>query len=208
MHRLAVVEDDRAHVRSLSALRDGVEHCRACPLWRHATHGVAGAGRAHAQIVLVGEQPGDSEDLAGKPFIGPAGRLLDESLVAAGIDRKQAYVTNAVKHFKWEARGKRRIHKTPAQREIDACMPWLEAERRIVRPEVIVCLGATASKALLGRAFKVSVERGKRIERNGRVYVTTIHPSAILRMIDHDERVRERARFVDDLRQVRAALQG
>jgi uracil-DNA glycosylase len=185
---------------SLTALREAVAGCRACPLWENATQAVFGEGAARAQLMLVGEQPGDREDREGRPFVGPAGRLLDEALDEAGIDREQAYVTNVVKHFKWQARGKRRIHAKPAWSEIAACRPWLDAELSVVRPQVLVCLGATAAQALLGRSFRVTRERGKPIDSDLAPNVlATIHPSAILRA-DPETRELERAAFVDDLR--------
>src|SRR5437763_10471552 len=146
---------------SLPALREAARNCQGCPLYQNATQTVFGQGRRTARVFLVGEQPGNDEDLAGKPFVGPAGRLLDQGLELAGIDRADAYVTNVVKHFKWVAKGKRRMHKTPSAREIAACLPWLEKEIELIKPEGLVCLGATASKALLGRDFKVSVQRGR-----------------------------------------------
>ncbi len=165
-----------------------------------------GAGAAHAAVMLVGEQPGNDEDLAGAPFVGPAWRLLDRALEAAGIDRRAAYVTNVVKHFKWVVRGKRRIHEKPNAREIAACRPWLDAEIAVVEPEVIVCLGATAAQALLGRDFKVTRCRGEVIDSpRGRI-VATVHPSAILRAPDDETRHRETARFIADLKQVAALL--
>jgi uracil-DNA glycosylase family protein len=171
--------------QSLKQLRQAATTCRNCPLWARATQTVFGAGAPHAGAMLVGEQPGDEEDRRGLPFVGPAGRLLDRALEAAGVDRSTLYVTNAVKHFKWEPRGKRRLHKTPAQREIEACRPWLDAEIAAVKPAVICCLGATAAKALLGPQFRVSVSRGKLIAspHAPRVFAT-LHPSAILRMRD------------------------
>jgi uracil-DNA glycosylase len=185
---------------SLTALREAVPGCRACPLWENATQAVFGEGAARAQLMLVGEQPGDREDREGRPFVGPAGRLLDEALDEAGIDREQAYVTNVVKHFKWQARGKRRIHAKPAWSEIAACRPWLDAELSVVKPQVLVCLGATAAQALLGRSFRVTRERGKPIDSELAPNVlATIHPSAILRA-DPETRELERAAFVDDLR--------
>jgi uracil-DNA glycosylase len=168
---------------ALKLLREDARDCRNCPLWKDATQTVFGAGSPHARIMLVGEQPGDEEDRRGLPFVGPAGRLLDRALEAAGIDRRTLYVTNAVKHFKWQLRGKRRLHKTPAQREIEACRPWLEAEIAALRPEVICCLGATAARTLLGPSFRVSVSRGRLVESAyaPRVFAT-LHPSAILRV--------------------------
>ena len=194
--------------RSLRALRVAVEACRACPLWRGATHGVAGEGKTTARVVLVGEQPGDREDLSGKPFVGPAGMLLDRALEAAGIDRDAVFVTNVVKHFKWVPRGKRRIHKTPAQREVAACLDWLVAELRLVRPMLVVCLGATAARALIGRDFKVSERRGELVTgtRWAPGVLATVHPSSILRLIGHDERAAAFARLVADLRRVHDVL--
>jgi len=157
--------------------------------------------------MFVGEQPGDKEDLEGKPFVGPAGRILDKALEAAGIDRRRVYVTNAVKHFKWEPRGKRRIHKKPNQLEILACRPWLEAEVAVVKPQVIVCLGATAAQSLLGRSFKVTERRGEMIPHSlAPVITATVHPSSILRAPDEESRHDEMARFIDDLKKVREAL--
>jgi DNA polymerase len=150
---------------SLKKTREEAKTCRDCPLWANATQTVFGAGDPHARVMLVGEQPGDEEDRKGLPFVGPAGRLLDRALEAAGVDREHLYVTNAVKHFKWEPRGKRRLHKTPAQREIDACHQWLEREIKNIKPQVIVALGSTAAKALIGRGFKVSVQRGQFIRK-------------------------------------------
>jgi uracil-DNA glycosylase family protein len=192
---------------SLPRLREAVEGCRGCPLWRDATQAVFGEGRRSATVMLVGEQPGDREDLEGRPFVGPAGQLLDDALGEAGIDRAAAYVTNAVKHFKWEARGKRRIHAKPTWSEVTACRPWLEAELAVVRPRALVCLGATAAQSLLGKEFRVTKQRGEWIESDLAELVTaTIHPSAILRQRDADARKAEFARFVDDLRKVAAAL--
>src|SRR5262245_46390370 len=148
-------------VEPIAMLRERAKSCRNCPLWVHATQTVFGAGDPQARVMLVGEQPGDEEDLKGQPFVGPAGRLLDRALDLAGVERRSIYVTNAVKHFKWEPRGKRRLHKTPAQREIDACFPWLEREIAAVQPQVIVCLGATAARALLGASFRVTTMRGR-----------------------------------------------
>jgi uracil-DNA glycosylase len=191
---------------SLPALREAVDGCQACPLWRTATQAVFGEGAKKSEVMLVGEQPGDREDQEGRPFVGPAGRLLDEALVEAGIDRSRAYVTNVVKHFKWQARGKRRIHAKPSWSEIAACRPWLEAELTVVKPDVLVCLGATAAQALLGKQFRVTKERGRRVDSELAPNVlATIHPSAILRARDED-RARERAAFVDDLRVVAGLL--
>ena len=185
---------------NLTALRESAAHCRACPLWRTATQTVFGEGAKRSDVMLVGEQPGDREDREGRPFVGPAGRLLDEALEEAGIDRTRAYVTNVVKHFKWQARGKRRIHAKPAWAEITACRPWLDSELAVVQPGVLVCLGATAAQALLGRSFRVTRERGRPVESDLAPHVlATIHPSAILRA-EGDDRARERAAFVDDLK--------
>jgi uracil-DNA glycosylase len=186
---------------SLTTLREAASGCTACPLYKNATQTVFGEGPKHAKLMLVGEQPGDQEDLSGKPFIGPAGQLLDRALEEAGIDRNAVYVTNTVKHFKWEPRGKRRIHQKPSSRDIAACRPWLEAELRIVRPGVLVCLGSIAAQALFGPSFRVTRERGKLLESEiaARV-VTTVHPSSLLRQPDEESRRREYALFVDDLR--------
>lgn len=187
--------------RTLKSLREAARDCRGCPLWAHATQTVFGAGDAHARLVLVGEQPGDHEDLEGKPFVGPAGLLLDRCLVEAGIDRTEVYVTNAVKHFKWEPRGKRRIHKKPSAREAAACRPWFDAELDAVQPALIVCLGATAAQALLGRPFRVTQSRGRVLEAPGLPPVlATVHPSSILRTPDDEAREEARKAFVKDLR--------
>jgi uracil-DNA glycosylase family protein len=184
----------------LESLREAAAECTACPLHLLGTQTVFGAGSPKARLMLVGEQPGDQEDRAGLPFVGPAGRLLDEALAAAGIDRSLAYATNAVKHFKWVQRGKRRIHSKPGAREIQACHPWLEAEIAALRPAVIVCLGATAAQALLGRDFRVSRQRGVFVPSNLAPHVmATIHPSALLRAPDHATRERELRRFIDEL---------
>jgi DNA polymerase len=192
---------------SLKALREAAAGCRACPLWQTGTQTVFGEGTARATVMLVGEQPGDQEDKAGRPFVGPAGRLLDDALGAAGIDRKAAYVTNVVKHFKWEARGKRRIHAKPSWTEVAACRPWLDGELLAVRPAVLVCLGATAAQALLGKQFRVTKQRGTWIDSDLAEHVTaTIHPSAILRQRTDEDRHREMARLVEDLTLVRSVL--
>ena len=201
---------DPAAGTSLDGLRTAARDCRACPLWKRATQTVFGAGAARARMFLVGEQPGDEEDRQGLPFIGPAGRLLDEALAAAGIDRGELYVTNAVKHFKWkpdERRGKRRIHEKPNAAEIRACHPWLLAEIAAVGPEVIVCMGATAATALLGAAFRVTKQRGVPLPfASGARIVATVHPSAILRAPDRETRRVEMRRFVADLAVARALL--
>jgi uracil-DNA glycosylase len=193
--------------RSLAALRKAAAGCRGCPLWERGTQTVFGEGRRDAAVVLVGEQPGDQEDRQGRPFVGPAGRVLDEALEEAGIDRRLAYVTNAVKHFKWEPKGKRRIHAKPTWTELAACRPWLEAELAAVAPRILVCLGATASQSLLGRSFRVTRQRGEFLDSDLAEYVlATIHPSAILRQRDDESRHAEFAAFVDDLRPVAALL--
>ena len=189
---------------TLPVLRDAVQGCRGCQLYKNASQAVFGEGTRSAAVMLVGEQPGDQEDRAGRPFVGPAGKLLDRALEEAGIDRKATYVTNAVKHFKWEARGKRRIHAKPSWSEVAACRPWLEAELAVVKPTVLVLLGAVAAQGLLGRQFRVTKQRGELIDSPLAPYVTaTIHPSAILRGEPAD-RERELARLVDDLRKVAA----
>jgi len=185
----------------LPSLRKAAADCRDCPLWEHATQTVFGEGTRHAKLMLVGEQPGDAEDLAGHPFVGPAGQLLDRALAAAGIDRASLYVTNAVKHFKWEPRGKRRLHKTPAQREIEACHQWLEREISTVNPAVIVCLGATAAKALLGPAFRITKQRGEVQRPPGLpAIVATYHPSYLLRLTDETDKERAWGGLVADLK--------
>jgi uracil-DNA glycosylase len=195
--------------RTLSALREAAAGCRGCHLWRGATQTVFGEGLKRARVMLVGEQPGDKEDLAGKPFVGPAGRELDKGLEAAGIARDEAYVTNVVKHFKFEERGRRRIHQTPKRFEIDACSPWLEEELRVVSPEALVLLGATAAKALMGSSFRLTKHRGELLVSELAPIVTaTIHPSAILRQQDDASRSAEREAFAEDLRVVAKALAG
>ncbi len=185
---------------TLTSLKRAAAACEGCPLYREATQTVFGEGPADAQLVLVGETPGDQEDLQGRPFVGPAGRLLDEALIEAGLNRGEVYVTNAVKHFKWEPRGKRRLHKKPSAREMAACHPWLEAELQVLKPKVIVCLGATAAQALLGRAFRVSRQRGQRVMGpNGVDAVATHHPSAVLRAPDQAARHRMRKELAADL---------
>jgi uracil-DNA glycosylase family protein len=192
---------------SLRELREEAAGCRACPLWQTGTQTVFGEGTARARVLLVGEQPGDQEDREGRPFVGPAGRLLDEALERAGIDRSAAYVTNAVKHFKWEARGKRRIHAKPSWSEIAACRPWLESELAVVKPAVLVCLGATAAQSLLGKQFRVTKQRGTWVESDLAPHVTaTIHPSAVLRQRTDEDRHREMDALVSDLAIVAAVL--
>ena len=192
---------------SLTRVRDEARGCRACDLYKHATQTVFGEGPARATLMLIGEQPGDAEDLSGHPFVGPAGKLLDRALADAGIDRTAVYVTNAVKHFKWEPRGKRRIHKKPRASEVGACRPWLDTEIALVKPRVIVCLGATAAQALLGSAFKVTQHRGAVVPSPlpARV-LATVHPSSILRAPDDEARREELKRFTDDLRAAARAL--
>jgi len=191
---------------SLPALREAAAGCKGCHLWQVGTQTVFGEGATKAEVMFVGEQPGNQEDRAGKPFVGPAGRLLDEALVAAGIDRSTTYVTNAVKHFKWQARGKRRIHQKPNWTEMTACRPWLEAELAVVKPRVLVLLGATAAQSLLGRQFRVTQNRGKLLDSDLAEAVTaTVHPSSILRG-EPQEREASFAAFVDDLRVVGGLL--
>jgi uracil-DNA glycosylase len=192
---------------SLKALREAAAGCRGCHLWRHATQTVFGEGRKSSRVLLVGEQPGDREDRQGKPFVGPASRELDRGLEAAGIVRADAYVTNVVKHFKFEERGRRRIHQTPKRFEIDACRPWLDAELEIVKPEALVLLGATAAKAVLGSSFRVTQHRGELLDSElAPIVSATVHPSSILRQQDDESRAREREAFARDLRVVAEAL--
>jgi uracil-DNA glycosylase family protein len=192
---------------TLPKLRAAAAGCRACDLWERGTQTVFGEGSSRARVMFVGEQPGDREDLEGRPFVGPAGRILDSSLEKAGIDRKDVYVTNVVKHFKWEPRGKRRIHQKPNSVEIGACRPWLEAELAVVKPHVLVCLGSTAAQALLGRSFKVTRQRGIFVVSPLAPRVlATVHPSSILRAPDDETRRRETERFVQDLKKVARAL--
>ena len=187
----------RPTMRSLVQASAG---CRGCPLYKNATQTVFGEGPRTARAILVGEQPGNDEDLAGHPFVGPSGRVLDQALTAAGIDRKSVYVTNVVKHFKWTPKGTRRMHQKPAAREIAACMPWLEEEVLLMKPEVLVCLGATAAQAILGRGFRVSRERGRVVAtRLSARTLATVHPSSILRQRTTEDRHREMERFVQDL---------
>jgi uracil-DNA glycosylase len=191
---------------SVMKLRTIAAGCTACDLYKRGTQTVFGEGAAHARVMFVGEQPGHEEDLAGRPFVGPAGKLLDRALVEAGIDRSKVYVTNVVKHFKWEPRGKRRIHAKPSPGEISACRPWLDAELAALEPEVVVCLGATAAQALLGRQFRVSIDRGRWVKSPLAPHVmATVHPSSILRAPDEETRHTEYQRFVADL-EVAAAV--
>jgi DNA polymerase len=188
---------------TLASVREVAADCRACPLWERGTQTVFGEGRKHSLVMFVGEQPGNEEDLTGKPFVGPAGKLLDAALEEAGIDRSQTYVTNVVKHFKWEPRGKRRIHKKPNAQEIAACRPWLETEIALVKPRVIVALGATAAQALLGPQFRVTKQRGQFIESDLAPYImATVHPSSILRAPDDETRRMEYRLFIDDLKKL------
>ena len=193
---------------TLPTVREAAKDCQACDLYKRGTQTVFGEGARKADLMLVGEQPGDAEDLAGHPFVGPAGKELDKALVEAGIDRGAVYVTNVVKHFKWEPRGKRRIHKKPNAAEIAACRPWLDTEIELVKPRAIVCLGATAAQALLGRQFKVTAHRGEFVASAlAPLVLATVHPSSILRAPDDETRRLERERFTDDLRKVARALQ-
>jgi uracil-DNA glycosylase len=193
---------------TVAALREAAARCTGCHLYRNATQTVFGEGPEGASVMLVGEQPGDAEDLAGHPFVGPAGRLLDRCLAEAGIDRKQTYVTNVVKHFKWVPRGPRRIHSKPGSVEIEACFPWLEAEIGVVKPRIVVALGATAAQALFGKKFRVTRDRGRPVPfALAPCALATVHPSALLRAPDEETRRREIERFIEDLRQVAAILQ-
>ena len=199
-HSAAELIPDRP---TLSSLRSAAADCKACDLWKLGTQTVFGEGRRRAKVMFIGEQPGNEEDLTGKPFVGPAGRLFDDALEEAGIDRSQTYVTNVVKHFKWEPRGKRRIHKKPNAEEIAACRPWLQAEIALIKPAVIVVLGATAAQTLLGPKFRVTKQRGEFLESDLAPYVmATVHPSSILRAPDDETRRLEHRRFVDDLKKL------
>jgi uracil-DNA glycosylase len=192
---------------TLTAIRKAAKNCQACDLHKLGTQTVFGEGGPRARLMFVGEQPGDQEDLTGRPFVGPAGKLLDAALAEAGIDRAAVYVTNVVKHFKWEPRGKRRIHKKPGASEIAACRPWLETEIQLVKPRAIICLGATAAQALLGKQVKVTAHRGAFMASPlAPIVMATVHPSSILRERDDEARRREQERFVDDLRKVARAL--
>jgi DNA polymerase len=193
---------------TLPALKKAVQGCRGCPLYKNATQAVFGEGPQHAKVMFIGEQPGDQEDLAGKPFVGPAGKLLDQVLEEVGIDRGEVYVTNAVKHFKWEPRGTRRIHSKPNAREMAACKPWLTAEFQVVAPKMVICLGATAAQDLFGAKFKITKERGKIMEDTGiaPMVMATVHPSSVLRAPDHDAREKARKEFAEDLAKAAKAL--
>jgi DNA polymerase len=193
--------------RSLDALKEAAAGCRACDLWQRGTQTVFGEGPPQARVVMVGEQPGDQEDRVGKPFVGPAGQILDQALEAAGIDRSLVYVTNVVKHFKWEPRGKRRLHQRPDREEVAACLPWFEAEIAAVQPRVIVCLGATAAQALLGSDFRVTRQRGQLLASTlGPPIMATVHPSSILRAADEPSRRLAMDQFIADLRLIREYL--
>src|SRR5712671_5321505 len=205
--RHCMVMDDRPDIRSLSALRAAEAACRRCPLYRTATQVVPGEGPARARVMLVGEQPGDQEDRQGRPFVGPAGRILDRAIVDAGIDRKQVFVTNAVKHFKFEPRGKRRLHKRPNAYEIERCRWWNDLEIAIVKPKLIVAIGAPAARSLMGRTVTISKVRGEIISReDGAKLMVTIHPSALLRIEDHEDKARQYGELVGDLKRCRKAL--
>jgi len=193
---------------TLPTLRAAAAGCKACDLWKLGTQTVFGEGKATARVMMVGEQPGDKEDLQGRPFVGPAGAVLDKALTAAGINRNDVYVTNIVKHFKWEPRGKRRLHKKPNMLEISACRPWLEAEIKVVKPEVLVLMGATAAQGIMGSQFRVTQHRGQWLESNfAQLVMATVHPSSILRAPDDDSRHEEMRKFIEDLKQVAAHLQ-
>jgi len=193
--------------QDLESLARAAKNCRNCDLWKLGTQTVFGEGSLNARVFFIGEQPGDKEDLEGRPFVGPAGKLLNTALEQAGIHRNHVYVTNAVKHFKWEPRGKRRIHQKPNAAEIAACRPWLDAELAAVKPEVVVCLGATAAQAIMGRNFRVTKQRGEFLRSSeGYTVLATVHPSSILRAPDEDTRREEMRLFVDDLRKVAARL--
>jgi len=198
---MAQIDDDAPVVRSLAALREAENECRRCPLYKNATQAVPGEGPSHAKVMLVGEQPGDKEDLAGKPFVGPAGRVLDQALADAGIPRNETFVTNAVKHFKFEPRGKRRLHKKPNAYEIERCKWWFEQERLIVKPALIVALGATAARSLMGRPVAIGKVRGEAFAlADGTQLLVTIHPSALLRIREEEDKRAAYAQFVKDLK--------
>jgi uracil-DNA glycosylase family protein len=203
------VEDagDGADAKTISELREAAEGCRRCPLWRDATQTVFGEGPDNARVVFVGEQPGDQEDIAGKPFVGPAGKLFDAVIDEAGIDRTVTYVTNAVKHFKFEPRGKRRIHSKPNAGEVQACRWWIDHELKLIKPDLVVALGATAAQSLLGKAIPITKMRGQTVTRDDglRVFLT-VHPSYLLRIPDPQARAEEHARFTDDMRAVRRLM--
>ena len=192
---------------SLQILREEAAHCRACPLWKNATQTVFGEGPPHAQALLVGEQPGDKEDLAGKPFVGPAGQMLDRALIESGIDRKKVYITNAVKHFKFVPRGKIRLHQKPTTPEIRACRQWYERELAAIKPAIVVAMGATAAQSVFGKMTPINKNRGRLIDLDeGLKALVTVHPSYLLRLPDADAKAREYVRFVEDLKVAAAAL--
>lgn len=194
---------------TIDKLQKAAACCTACPLWKSGTQTVFGEGSHSAKVIFVGEQPGNDEDIAGKPFVGPAGKLLDKALEQAGIDREEVYVTNVVKHFKWEPKGKRRIHKKPNAREIAACRPWLDAEIDLLKPEVLICLGATAAQALLGKDFRVSTQRGEFVPSELAEHVmATVHPSSILRAPDDETRREEMEKFINDLKKAAKVIRG
>jgi len=194
--------------RSIRGLREDAADCKACNLWKTGTQTVFGEGKQTSTVMFIGEQPGDKEDLSGRPFVGPAGALLDRALEEAGIDRTKVYVTNVVKHFKWEPRGKRRIHKKPNALEIAACRPWLDAEISVVNPKAIVCLGSTAAQAVIGPKFRVSIQRAQFVKSPLAPLVTaTVHPSSILRAPSDEARHMETKRFIDDLKKIRTAIE-
>jgi len=196
-----VTAEPPEHARSVEQLKEAALSCRGCELWANATQTVFGEGRESSKLMLVGEQPGDQEDLQGKPFVGPAGRLLEKGLEEAGIDRRRVYVTNAVKHFRWTRRGKRRLHEKPNAGQVRACRPWLEAEIEVVKPQVIVLLGATAAQSVMGPAFRVSKQRGEVLSSPfGVPVLATVHPSSILRATDEESRDAALAAFIADLK--------
>ena len=204
---IGTAEDLILENATLSAVADASKGCRACRLWERGTQTVFGEGQQGAELLMVGEQPGDKEDLEGPPFVGPAGKLLDRALEEAGNDRDKVYITNVVKHFKWTPKGKKRIHKKPAADEIAACRPWLSAEVQLVTPKVVVCLGATAAQALIGRTFRVTQSRGKFLPSELAPAITaTVHPSSILRAPDEESRDMEMKLFIEDLRKVAQKL--
>ena len=193
---------------TIAKLRTVAAGCKACDLWKKGTQTVFGEGKQTSTVMFIGEQPGNSEDLEGRPFVGPAGGLLDKALEEAGIDRSKVYVTNVVKHFKWEPRGKRRIHKKPNATEIMACRPWLDAEIRVIKPRAIICLGSTAAQAVIGPKFRVSIDRGKFVNSTLAPFVTaTVHPSSILRAPSDEARRKETKRFIEDLKKIQAAIE-
>ena len=194
---------------NLSGLQAAVDDCKGCDLHKNATQAVFGEGLVRSRLMFIGEMPGDKEDEAGKPFVGPAGRLLDESLAAAGINRDETYVTNVVKHFKWSPKGKRRLHEKPNRTEIQSCLPWLKSELEVINPDVLVCLGATAAQALLGSGFRVTKQRGDFVESDWAPHVTaTVHPASVLRQRSDEDRRKAREAFIEDLRKIAGVLNG